>query len=140
MSIDEAARHRLYGKLESVLGSEDAETLMEHLPPTGWGDVARRHDVEASQVLLSKDIESHRLAVSKDIESHRLAVSKDIEALRVATTRDLASLRTDLSKDIESQGHQLRAEMERMGRRIIMWNTTAMLAGLGLAFGIGRLT
>lgn len=31
--------------LRETLGADVAETLFEHLPPTGWGDVARRPDI-----------------------------------------------------------------------------------------------
>ena len=44
--IDEGARHRLYGRLDAVLGTEEASTLMAHLPPVGWADVATKRDVE----------------------------------------------------------------------------------------------
>lgn len=46
MAISEEARHRLYGRLEEVLGADEAATMMAHLPPLGWGDVATRRDVE----------------------------------------------------------------------------------------------
>ncbi|HEX2737104.1 MAG TPA: hypothetical protein VHP57_03100 [Acidimicrobiia bacterium] len=39
MSVDERRRHEMYLKLEEVLGSQDAATLMEHLPPSGWADL-----------------------------------------------------------------------------------------------------
>ncbi len=45
MPIDERSRHHLYLKLEQVLGTEEATTLMEHLPPVGWADVATKHDL-----------------------------------------------------------------------------------------------
>ena len=45
MAIDERARHELHRKLEEVLGSEEAATLMAHLPPVGWADVATKHDL-----------------------------------------------------------------------------------------------
>jgi hypothetical protein len=36
MSVDERRRNEMYLELEEVLGSQDAATLMEHLPPSGW--------------------------------------------------------------------------------------------------------
>jgi hypothetical protein len=46
MAITEESRHHLYLKLEEVLGSEEAATMMEHLPPVGWADVVRRRDLD----------------------------------------------------------------------------------------------
>ena len=46
MAITEDARHRLYQRLEEVLGPEEAATLMEHLPPVGWADVATTRDLD----------------------------------------------------------------------------------------------
>ncbi|MEX0874240.1 MAG: hypothetical protein WD646_05930 [Actinomycetota bacterium] len=46
MAIDEHSRHELYLKLEQVLGSQEAATLMEHLPPVGWADVATKRDLD----------------------------------------------------------------------------------------------
>ena len=46
MAIDERARHQLYLRLEQQLGAEAATTLMEHLPPVGWADVATKRDLD----------------------------------------------------------------------------------------------
>ncbi len=45
MVVDERSRHQLYRRLEEVLGPEAATTLIEHLPPVGWADVATKHDL-----------------------------------------------------------------------------------------------
>ena len=44
--MSERQRLDLYERLGETLGKEHAEVLMEYLPPVGWNDVARRHDIE----------------------------------------------------------------------------------------------
>lgn len=46
MAVSEESRHRLYGRIEELLGREEAATLMEHLPPVGWADVATKRDLD----------------------------------------------------------------------------------------------
>lgn len=46
MAVSERSRHQLYGKLEETIGAEAATTLIEHLPPTGWADVATKRDLD----------------------------------------------------------------------------------------------
>jgi hypothetical protein len=66
MAISEEARHALYNRLRAVLGDREAATLMEHLPPIGWADVATKHDVDAAVTLLRAEMQSleHRLDAS----------------------------------------------------------------------------
>lgn len=58
MAIDERERHRLHERLDAVLGPEEAATLMSHLPPVGWADVARRSDVEHAEARLESRIDA----------------------------------------------------------------------------------
>jgi hypothetical protein len=46
MSVSEHERHQLFTWFEEHMGSERAATMMSLLPPTGWGDVATRRDLE----------------------------------------------------------------------------------------------
>jgi hypothetical protein len=45
MPVTEQTRHDLHDGLIVALGKEKAATLMELLPPVGWGDVATRQDL-----------------------------------------------------------------------------------------------
>ncbi len=53
MSISEAQRFDMQVGLRSHLGDDVANTLMEHLPPSGWSDVARKHDIDTIHIELS---------------------------------------------------------------------------------------
>lgn len=45
MSVSEARRLEMYVAFQQVLGDEVADTVMEHLPPSGWNDLVRLRDV-----------------------------------------------------------------------------------------------
>ena len=47
MTTIEADRLKLHQAAINSLGKEPADTLMEHLPPVGWGDVATKQDLDA---------------------------------------------------------------------------------------------
>ena len=45
MATTEQERLEMHLGLRKVLGDDVANTVRAHLPPSGWGDVARRHDI-----------------------------------------------------------------------------------------------
>ncbi|MEX2393226.1 MAG: hypothetical protein WD826_01980 [Actinomycetota bacterium] len=61
MAIDEQSRHLLYQRLKEVLGPGEASTLMEHLPPIGWADVATKRDLEHLEASMRHEIDNLRL-------------------------------------------------------------------------------
>ena len=71
--VTEAERHGMYAGLKVKLGDEVADILMEHLPPTGWGDVARKQDV----VALKQDV----VAVRQEIRGVKSDLMREIDRL-----------------------------------------------------------
>jgi hypothetical protein len=90
MVVDEQSRHRLYRRLEEVLGSEEAATLMEHLPPTGWGDVATKHDLERLKAEIDAELQRlrgdllERMASQSAAFTRSLVVGNSVAILTVA--------------------------------------------------------
>jgi hypothetical protein len=74
-TITEGTRFALQSRAREVLGEQEGDTLMAHLPPVGWADVATKQDLE----VVSGQIEALRVATSKDIEVSRLATKADME-------------------------------------------------------------
>ena len=53
----EAERFTLHQTLRSLMPEAVADTLMAHLPPAGWSDVARRSDIDELRVATKHDID-----------------------------------------------------------------------------------
>jgi hypothetical protein len=85
MSVDERARHRLYLRLEEVLGPDEAGTLMSHLPPTGFADLATKQDLKNLEQRLTGNVDSleQRLTGSMDSLEHRLTARMEQLARRL---------------------------------------------------------
>lgn len=45
MTVDDRSRLELHRRLSEVIGAEGADTLMAHLPPVTWQDVATKQDL-----------------------------------------------------------------------------------------------
>ena len=88
MAISEEARHELYLALERRIGHAQATTLMEHLPPVGWADVATKRDLEVAEARLTALIERRigdalRIHVLTSVGAVMTAVSLAFAAARL---------------------------------------------------------
>jgi hypothetical protein len=75
MSVTEESRHRLHQKLDETIGPEDATTLMEHLPPVGWADVATKTDLAhlEERLVARFEVVDAQIAHQAEIMDHRFA-------------------------------------------------------------------
>ena len=78
MAITEDARFEMHLKLRNVLGEKVADMLMEHLPPSGWGDVERKADLE----LLSTELRHLRETTDAKFETMNMRFSHIDSRLR----------------------------------------------------------
>ena len=121
MAVDERSRHELYRRLEEVLEPEAATTLIEHLPPVGWADVATKHDLTALE------------------ERMELRFDRMEERFNVVEERF-----NGVNDRINASSSDLRASLEHELRK----QTTTMMFGLvgvvmtmaALAFALARFT
>ena len=87
MTISEAQRFDMQVGLRSQLGDDVANILMEHLPPSGWSDVARKQDI----VEIRKDL-SRINGILKVVIGGVLAVSAAIIVLLIQLNQNISSL------------------------------------------------
>ena len=77
MTTTEAERFQMHESLIHTHGKEVADIIMEHLPPTGWGDVARRSDVADLRSSFAKDMEILRM----EMQAFRLEMRSEMHVL-----------------------------------------------------------
>ena len=77
MTVDDRTRLNLHRRLDAVLGPEEADTLMAHLPPATWQDVATKGDI--------------------------IAVKDDLRVLAADLRTEIAGVRTEIAEAMERQ-------------------------------------
>ena len=107
MSITSGERHDLHTRLAEILGEDHANTLMEHLPPVGWADVATKRDLDNVEVALSGDIAN----LGTQLRSELAAQGSELRG-------EIATLGTELRGEITTLGNELRNDMATLGTKI----------------------
>ena len=151
MVLDERSRHQLYLRLEEVLGPEAATTLMEHLPPVGWADVALKRDLDALEHRLDlrfDAIDQRFGALEERIDQRFGALEERIDLRFDAMDQRFEALEERIDVRSEALEHKLmsafRGELQTaltaQGRQLAI--TLAGTAGTlsALAFAAARLT
>ena len=142
MTITEAERFQMHEALSTAHGKEVAAIIMEHLPPTGWGDVARRSDVADLRVLTTKDLEMVRIALTSDMQALRAELTSDMQALRGELTSDMQALRGDMYMlGVELRGEMsvlradMRSEMHMLFNKQLKWIVGVVISAQALGTG-----
>ncbi|MFM2114090.1 MAG: hypothetical protein RL643_1048 [Actinomycetota bacterium] len=123
----DAKRLRLHHSLQKNIGAAVADDLMEFLPPSGWGDLVRRSDLEAVE---------RRLDARIDALGARLDARIDALGERLDARIDALEVRID---GLERQLVQLRDEVRALGNLRTTIVLTGASLGISLFVGLGGL-
>ena len=123
----DAKRLRLHHSLQKKIGAAVADDLMEFLPPSGWGDLVRRSDLEAVE---------RRLDVKIDALGARLDARIDALGERLDARIDALEVRID---GLERQIVQLHDEVRALGNLRTTIVLTGASLGISLFVGLGGL-
>ncbi len=147
--IDERMRHELFLRLENVLGPEEAATLMEHLPPVGWADVATKHDLESQRVLMKQDLDLLRADMNHEFASVRSEMRQEFALVRAELGGEIAGIRTELGGEISGIRVELAgirnesvtpAMLQAEVNRLLLWLFPTLLTALALVFAVAKLS
>jgi len=131
-------RRQFYTVLEERLGEGPATTLMELLPPVGWGDVARQSDITAlrgEMAELRGELRGEMAELRTELRGEMAEVRGQMAELRAELRGEMAELRTELRGEMG----EVRGEMARLTGRIDAQVPKFVLANVPVMFGVGGL-
>jgi len=96
MAVTESERYELYQVLVEKLGAEGAQTLMEHLPPAGWSEVATKHDLDHHRALTHADLDQYRAETRAQLDQHRTEMRSMFDQHRAGNSAQLEELRGEI--------------------------------------------
>jgi len=116
MAVDEQRRHEMYRALEELVGPEVAATMMQHLPPVGWADVARRDDVEHLGATTRSELAAAVAILRAELADSAAGLGREIGEVRT----EIAEVRTEIA-EVRTDIAGVRTEIAESGRKTLMW-------------------
>lgn len=100
MAVTEHGRIVLYRHFEEDMGEEKARTLMDHLLPVGWTDLATKEELAAVERELKHEIQT----VERKLTHEILLVKQEVVHIQetMATKVELAELKAEMYKGFKS--------------------------------------
>jgi hypothetical protein len=96
-TVSEEERLDMANSLEHHLGRQTTMTLMRHLPPTGWGDVATVRDLDQLEIRLDARFDAKLQALQSGLQrwfiGTMLALIGTMVALASAVTAVVLAVR-----------------------------------------------
>jgi hypothetical protein len=161
VAITEDQRHDLYQSLIEVLGREKATTLMEHLPPLGWADVASKRDLDHQSLVTRRDLELEIGKLRTEMQSGFADVRSEMQSgfadVRSKMLGGLADVRSEnrgglaeLREEMHAESASVRSEiaavevrferaLREQGRTFFLGMLTANTTLAGVAFAAAQL-
>ena len=121
MAISETARLEMFGGLQKSLGEAVANTLIEHLPPGGWFDVARTGDFDRIEIRLDK--------LDNRIDKLEARLDDRIDGLEARFDK--------LEARIDKLEARLDDRIDKLAQKID--TNTKWMIGISITYGIGIL-
>lgn len=110
MTITEASRLELHQELRNNIGVKAADTLMEHLPPTGWADIVRRSDLDHQTTVTTREFALVRSEMSSEFVAVRNEMKTEFAAVRNEMKTEFAAVRNEMKTEFAAVRNEMKTE------------------------------
>ena len=130
VSSSEAERFTLHQTLRTLMPEAVADTLMSHLLPAGWSDVARASDIDALRTDTAQQFDNVRTDTKQQFDNLRAETAQQFDNMRAITSAKFDNvdarfdaLRTEidaLRTDTKERFDKIDARFEHLEARLEM--------------------
>ena len=124
MALTHAQRTSMFNTLAQVMGQDDAETLMQHLPPSGWDNVATKEDLRAGFAETNASIATalaqaavERAEIKAEAAVERAEIKAEAAVERAEIKAEAAVERAEIKEAVASGFAQAALERAEIIRR-----------------------
>ena len=112
MTVDDRTRLNLHRKLEAVLGQEEADTLMSHLPPVTWNQVATKDDLGTLGTTMRAEVQALGADLRGEMREMRTELRSEMQEMRTELRSEMQEMRTELRSEMQEIRTEFRGEMQ----------------------------
>jgi hypothetical protein len=102
LAFSEHEKRRLHARLCEIIGTKEADILMEQLPPFTWTEFATKRDLDELRIATKHDIEFSAIATRTELEQVITKTRTDLEQLIFQTRTDLEKSIMDVKHSVET--------------------------------------
>ena len=118
LTFAEQNKRRLHARLCEVIGTEEADILMEQLPPITWTEfvtkrdldelrIATKHDIEFSAIATRTDLEQVITKTRTDLEKSIMEVKHSVETTKLELTGSILELTATMERGFRNQSWKM---------------------------------
>ena len=117
MALTHAQRTSMFNTLAEVMGQDDAETLMQHLPPSGWDNVATKDDLRAGFAEVTKAMTEGFAQAAVERADIKAQVASELADIKVQATTELADIKVQATTELADIKVQAATDLAEIVRR-----------------------
>ena len=136
LAFTEQNKRRLHARLCEVIGTEEADILMEQLPPITWTEFATKRDLDELRIATKHDIEFSAIATRTELEQVMTKTRTDLEQLIFQTRTDLEKSIMEVKHSVETTKLEITATIERGFRNQSWKKFTAIMSSQLVTVGL----
>jgi len=130
VATTQAQRASLFNTLAELMGTEDAETLMQELPPGGWDRMATKEDLHVLGATFTAALAEFRVEVTNTFSEFRVEVANGFAEAAKERAEIIKAFSDGHSELVKSQARHLYITVSTICLATIsIW--IALLAGPG---------